>query len=515
MGNSPYSKDNVRSGAWHYLLGRGAAGLAGFATVVLLVRYMDMQGYAAFTALSGLISFVGILASLGMERTLSRYIPEARLERSAKDLASLIWKTALVRFAVTLLIALLLGTFWSSFLSIFKDIQIPFFPKALLCFIVAETLFQHFSSVFQALVLQKTLTKILIVQWAGRLAAIFIALVGDHYISLDESLWIMAVPEFFGVIVFIVVLLMHLNSLENNNQNTIKSSAHTQASWPDWQVIIQTARNNYGYLLLAAPPQPYFIKMVAAFFLSAEYVAAYGFFVSIAERIRQYIPLHFFYNLIEPVIVANYIQNRNFESLSYRCQLLYKSNLILMVPAIAWIAVCGDSTVSLITDGKFQGLSWILVLVMVQLTIGSHVVLLQLILNSIEKSQFLVYASTCALSVMMTLMLATVPFYPKWLLVGSTVFSMVMNLYIIHKIKQLNYNYQPSWRMLRGVLLSGLLAFMVTYLGLLKFSTHLSNIGISMISFISIMAVYSVALWKLNSITRAEIDLVKSALVKA
>ena len=44
--NSPYSKENVRQGIWHYLLGRGFAGIGGFATVILLVRYMDVQSYA-------------------------------------------------------------------------------------------------------------------------------------------------------------------------------------------------------------------------------------------------------------------------------------------------------------------------------------------------------------------------------------------------------------------------------------------------------------------------------------
>src|ERR1700752_5280110 len=46
----PYRQENVRKGALHYLLGRGAAGVAGFAIVLLLVRFMDIANYAAYTA---------------------------------------------------------------------------------------------------------------------------------------------------------------------------------------------------------------------------------------------------------------------------------------------------------------------------------------------------------------------------------------------------------------------------------------------------------------------------------
>jgi hypothetical protein len=66
MHSNPYTKENARQGALHYLMGRGAAGVAGFLTVILLVRFMDVQNYAAYTALSGLVALCGVLSGLGM-----------------------------------------------------------------------------------------------------------------------------------------------------------------------------------------------------------------------------------------------------------------------------------------------------------------------------------------------------------------------------------------------------------------------------------------------------------------
>src|SRR5689334_2695258 len=146
MPESPYSKENVRKGILHYLLGRGMAGAAGFATVILLVRYMDVQDYAGYTALTGLIVLSGIIAGLGLDRAISRYIPEGRMHHAATDLGRFIWSMSLVRLAVALGTCLLIAVFWDRIVLVFDDVNLPRLPPSLVCFIVAETLFQHFSS---------------------------------------------------------------------------------------------------------------------------------------------------------------------------------------------------------------------------------------------------------------------------------------------------------------------------------------------------------------------------------
>jgi pyruvyl transferase EpsO len=77
MRSNPYQEEHLRRGALHYLLGRGAAGLAGLVTVVLLVRCMDLRNYAVYTALSGVVSVCGVLAGMGMERILALHAGRA------------------------------------------------------------------------------------------------------------------------------------------------------------------------------------------------------------------------------------------------------------------------------------------------------------------------------------------------------------------------------------------------------------------------------------------------------
>lgn len=434
--------------------------MAGFVTVILMARYMDIKSYAGFTALTGLISFAGILSSLGLERVIARYLPEARLTGSTQTLSRLIWTLTAVRLAASVVICLGLYLAWPLLMQWFKDVDIPYFPAALVCFVIAESLFQHFSAVFQSLVLQKALTQILVIQWAGRLVMLWLALQTDHHLSLEEALWMMALPEMLGIIAFVWVQQQHLKQLAAATlPDSAASISASQVS--DWSGMATMAMHNYGFTLLAAPPQGYFVKMLAAIFLPTQLVAAYGFFVSIAEKARQYIPLHFFYNLIEPVMVGNYLQHQDFNKLTKFCQWLYKSNLMILVPAIVWIAVAGTHLVDILTAGKYHTYVWVLLLVMVQLTIGSHVVLLQLILNAIEKSVLLMRAGALGLVVLLLFWLISVPIEPKLLITGPILFSLICNIYIIRSLNNMGYRYGLTWQVFTGVLAAGFVALSI------------------------------------------------------
>lgn len=513
MLNSPYSKDSVRQGILHYLLGRGLAGFAGFATVILLVRYMDVQSYAGFTALSGLIAMSGVCAGLGLERAISRYVPEARLERSAAELGSFIWRISLVRLCAALVVCLLFFVFWKYILRIFSDVHLIQFPISLVYFVVAETLFQHFSSILQALVKQKALTRILVVQWGGRLLMITWVMFYQANISLEDSLWIMAVPEMIGVLVFVLLLLHDLNTLKK--EEGIVYQVKTSAPWPNWSEVYRVAGHNYGFTLLAAPPQGYFMKMLAAAFLPTQMVAAYGFFISIAERARQYIPLHLLYNLIEPVMIGTYLINRDFSTLNNRCQLLYKSNLVMLIPLLAWVAAAGTFIITTLTGGKFQEYLWLLMVVMLQLTIGSHVVLLQLILNSVGSSVLLVRAGVIALLGMAIFLFVTMFISVQLLVIAPLIFSLICNAHIIHALKGQGYPYKIHWSLFLGAVASGLVAYLVTSALIIPQSlNYYYSLSVAILTGLMILMIYMAGLYFFKAIGADEIGLVKSLLSK-
>lgn len=490
----------------HYLLGRGIAGLAGFATIILLVRNMDVASYAGYTAVSGLIMMSGVIAGLGLERAIARYVPEGRLERNPRELGAFIWKTALLRLAASVLLALVILGVWPHISVLLDYAALTNFPLQLALFLVAENLFGHFSSIFQAMMMQRMLTRLLVIQWAGRLLLILAVLIDHSTISLEAALWITAIPELLGVLAFIAVLHRHLAHLSVGHSETAEAKG---ASWPEWKPMLGMAMHNYGFSLLAAPPQGYFMRMLVAVTLPAETVAAYGFFQSIAEKARQYIPLHFFHSMIEPVLIARYLQDRDFGKLSRLCQLLYKSNVLLFVPAIAWVAAAGPDIASALTGGKFADQSWVLLVIMAQLLVGSHVVVLQLILNALGRSQLLLSASTLGLVGMLAFWLAISQVSMLGLLFGPLVFSIIVNARIVFNLGASGHAYHPSWSMLSGTTVAGVLAAVAVYL-LLETIEKLGEVHlIAASSGLITLSIYALGIYGLSVVSRHELASIK------
>ena len=507
--NNPYRQENVRKGAMHYLLGRGAAGAAGFAIVLLLVRFMDIANYAAYTALSGMVAVCGIVAGLGMERVVSRYIPEGRLHRNVAELRRFIWIVSSLRLFACIAVSAALWALWpwtSRFLAVS---QYGAFAPCVAFFITAETMFQHYSAVLQALVMQKILTRLLVIQWGGRLVLLAGVLIMSPVLTWQEVFWLFTVPELLGVLAFVFVVQHHLRTVEKEMPHRMDATGN----WPEWRKVGAVGLHNFGFTILAAPPQGYFMKMLTAAFLPAEIVAAYGFFISIAEKVRQYIPMYFFYGLLEPVMIASYLKDRDFPALSERCKLLYKTNLLLMALAIACAAAGGEACLDVMTGGKFVGLSWILPLVLVQLTVGSHVVLLQLLLNSIEESQNLIRATAVALPVMLVAMALAATVSPIGLLYTPVLFSLCMNSYIVYRLRRGSFVYRPDWKMMLGITVAAVAAFVP---GRLLDAAWTSGLPMAKLIVICtlVTAVYLLFLVLLKVIKKSELIMVKSLLVK-
>lgn len=455
---SPYSRANVRQGIPHYLLGRGMSGIAGFVSVILLVRYMDVIGYAAYTTLASLSMMVGILSSLGLERAATRYVPEGRLKHSALLLARFIWATSVARLVVTAMLTLAIGIFWQ-FLddSVFSKVSIGAFTLAIACYLMASSLFQYLSSVMQALVQQKALTRVLTVQWGGRLVLILVLVGAQSRITLDQALWIMAAPEVAGVVILAWVLHRHLSTLLHHQQDTPCNRPDTP--WPAWPEVRQMALHNYSYNLLTMPPQGYFMLMLAAVLLPVPFVAAYGFFLNLVERARPYLPLQLMYGMAEPVLIAGYVKDNDFNKLCLRAQFLFKANLILLVPLLAGLAVVSPDFTSLLTAGKFTEYAWLLILIIAQLMIGSHALTSQLILNAVGQSRILLKSGIFSLGTMgVAVALAAISGHWMYVVVSPLIYAAANNGYIVLALRRHRYAYQLPWLDILKITASGFAA---------------------------------------------------------
>ncbi len=471
--SSPYRLANVRAAIGHYLLGRGASAVIGIITIILLVRVMDVAAYAGYIALTGLAGIAAMLSSLGLERAITRFVPEGRLYHSEDKLRSFVWKIVLTRLVATLLVTLLLAAAWQWLVALFDFVDFDRMPLALAIFLAANSLFAILSTILQALVRQKLLTQIMVLIWGGRLVAIVYLAQLQGGLGLEQVLWLMAIPELVGAAALLVAVV---RALWHGGVPAGTGEPPQTTSWPQWQETRSLAGHAYAFNMLASVPQGYFMRTLVAATLPVDIVAAYGFFSSLIDKLRMYLPLQLMYNLFEPVLVARYLGDKDEHALSRHIGLMYKANLLIIVMALVFLAISGQAAVGLATAGKFVEQTWILLLLMVQIALGSHVLAIQLVVNVLKQNRILSQAGAIALIIMFCFM-GAVLITGQHLLVlfGVLVYELAMNLTALVSIAKRRIVYSPPLLVVAKLVLLSVASTIIAHIVAVKFeaSTHL------------------------------------------
>jgi O-antigen/teichoic acid export membrane protein len=436
--DTPYTRANVRSVLVHYLCGRLLSGAAGILFVVLLVRHMATPDYARFATMSGAAATLGMLSSLGLEKAVTRFVPEGRLCQSGAALSRFIWLLVGLRLAALFTVTVALIVAWPYLFAGTPTVTTGFLlPLAAL--IISINLFQFLALILQALVQQKTLTRVLVIQWGGRLLLLVTLLFAGLRLDLKQALYIVAVPDAIGSVVLGAAIWHYLRLLRGTDTG---AEALPRAPWPAWPEIWKTSRHNYGYAWLITPPQGNAMIVIASFAVAAPLIAAYGFFISIVERIRTYLPLMFLLNLAEPILIAGYIRDRDFQELCRRSHMLYKLNLILLMLLLGWCAAVAPAITNLLTGGKYGAYAFLLPLLFVQVALGSHNMILQIIANSVGRSDILSKSGAVALGAMMLALLLCLKAGAPLLLFATPLIFEIANIAVtVVLLRRYGFNY--------------------------------------------------------------------------
>jgi O-antigen/teichoic acid export membrane protein len=504
--SSHYSLANTRKAICHFVLGRGASALAGVAGVVLLARHMHRVDYAGYIAVTSLLMLMAMVSSLGLERATARFVPEGLEHRHAKELFSFVGKLACLRFAIALLAVCILVLAWPLIISLFSEhTTLPAMPWSVPVFLVATTVFAFFSGILQSLLEQKLLTRFILTQSGGRLLIIVGLLSNDAFITLDQSLWVMAVPE---LVVAVAIAVVTLSILRKRSTPAM----HLHGQWPDWREVWHISIHTYSFNMLAMLPQGYFMRLLVAAILPAYVTAAYGFFSTLVDRIRIYLPIQFMYSLIEPVLIANYLHNKDTRALTLKLHAIYKANVIVLLPAIIVIAIMGEPIISFLMKSRYGEYSWMLVLLLVQVTIAGHVLALQLFFNTLKATHLLNIAGFGALAIMAVgLGLTYLDPTHYWLLICPILYEVAMNaiaLYLARK-KGIAYAF-PTGNYLRLGLFC-LIPLLAAKLLLFQFGAGLQS---QMLASVAMVGLFFALSFKLGAITQNEIAMVKRLATK-
>jgi O-antigen/teichoic acid export membrane protein len=486
----PYQSKHVRRGMRQFISGRLIQAVASLAVMLIMVRVMSVGEYALYITATALATFLGTVSIMGLDRVLTRYVPEGRLKATPARLIRFINTMNGLRLAAVGVIVLVVALGWPHLAS-WINLPARGLILPVLLFAVVHAFVQFQGIVMQSLMLQAALRNATTAIWLLRIVLLLGVLWAIPPLDALLALWLTVVSEAAGWLWMAGATLRHYADLRRSTE----SDAARDASWPGTpREILRFGWHNYLMGQASFPAQPRVQQLVAAAFFPPPVVAAFGFFRNLSVQLRGYLPFQLMKNLAEPVMIGRYVQTQDFSQLNAMTTAMLKMNILLIAPLAAWLAVAGGPAIALLTGGKFADLAWLLGVLVVSLVISSQVTLLVIAANAIGLSNRLPAATITASICTVLLLWTQIPVFGiAALALSDMVFGLVTILLVVRSMKRAGYPYRFG---AGSLLRMAALAFLVAGLGwgVTKFWPDHSSVLAAVVGGFVMVSLY----WALN-----------------
>lgn len=435
----PYQSRHVRRGMRQFLSGRLIQAAASVAVMLIMVRVMSVGEYALYITATALATFLGGVSILGLDRVMTRYVPEGRLKATPAQLIRFITKMNGLRLIAVGGLALAVALGWPY---LAPQVNLPTqgltLPVLLFAVVHAFVLFQGI--VMQSLMLQAGLRNATTATWLLRIALLLGVVLAMPPLDAELAVWITLVSETAGWLWMLVSTGKHYAALRRVPQD----NELRDAAWPgNAREILRFGWHNYLMGQASFPAQARVQQLVVAAFFPPPVVAAFGFFRNLSEQLRNYLPFQLMKSLAEPVMIGRYVQTQDFSQLNAMTTAMLKVNILLIAPLTAWLVVAGGPAIALLTDGKFADQVWVLSVLVLSQVVSSQVTLLVIASNAIGISHRLPVATITASICTVALLWTQIPVLGiAALALSDMVFGAVTVFMVVRGMRKAGFHYR-------------------------------------------------------------------------
>lgn len=437
--STAYSTANLKKSSVYFLVGKLASGILTFVILIVLARLLDNQAYGAYATLLALLELGLALGDLGISWASNRYIPEYRLHASARQLGALIASIITFRLLALTGVAAIVFLF-KGLLARYLHLD-NFLPAIQLYIIIlaVEGLGRAIrDEIFSALLQQKIAQSLLILR---NLILLFLVFNGaDGSLDLNDFAWMELYASIIATTFSLLGIIFYLLQLKQERQ----------VDWqpPTFKQFVRTARAMYAsFLLTMARGQQVFMLIVNAL-LGLEAAAVFGFASNLNNLLRRYLPAELLMGLIQPKLVADYSLHKDMNRLSRHALFAWKLSLIVLVPALSFFIVCGESFSELMSGGNIKGAGSIMAGLALSLVLFSQRRILETIANILEHPEACVMASMTSLVSLPLVLLLIDQGLGLWaVVIALFVAELIFNLTLVYRLKQVGCPYGLSFVM--------------------------------------------------------------------
>lgn len=351
---SLYSSANLRAGLRDFLFGRLAAALLSFIANILIVRVMSEEAYAGYATLTGLQLTLLLLISFGIERVMVRYGGEGAMRWPRRRLGGLIAGGLCLRALAVLLLAAASIPFSTSLADWLNLAGWRTVAPAFWSYTLFFGIFEILQAIAQSFMLQGAIRFSLVLQWGLRVVGVA-AYVGLALpFGLAEVLWLFAATSAIPCLLLMPAIIRVV---------AVRPSQTDEVPSGGLRATLMLGWHNHLEKLASLPTSAAFMRLLAAHFLPAVATASYGFYQSLWAVFHRHMPTTLSMNMLEAAVAGRYAERRDLGEIGAVMSGVFKINLMVIVPLMAWLAVSGVDIVGLLTGGKYTDHAWVLVII--------------------------------------------------------------------------------------------------------------------------------------------------------
>lgn len=353
---SSYSGKAFRRSTLQYTGGRIANAAIAFFVFLWVARHLPQEQYANYVAAFACMELALVIFGFGMEWVTGVFIPEVRIKASGAVLQRFVWRCAFLQMGMLLIGALVLAL---AAQALARGLDLP----------LAAPVFQLYAIVIfvegTGRVFRDQLLSSLLLQGAAQFSQFarnVVMLVFALSLSTHEhwqSARALAMAEIAASSISLALAAVMLGHFLKG-QWTV---AAQMPGWhpPSWKLMLRAGRNAWLSNIANLTWSGQAVVLLVTRFAGAEFTAAIGFARNLSEQVRRYLPMEFLLGIVRTLLVARYVNDRNAHLLGLRCAVLFRINLLFLLPLLVVAIVSGVEVCTMLSKGRYGSSHWLLV----------------------------------------------------------------------------------------------------------------------------------------------------------
>jgi O-antigen/teichoic acid export membrane protein len=381
------SYSQIRKSGVYLAAGKFITPLVTFLITIFIVRKLTVEEFGIYNVLIAAMAYIDLFSSLGLPSIFQRYIPEFHAKKHIARIKKLVFHGSLYRTALAAFFILLIILFsdlsgrlfhiegWLGYFQLFA-LGILFFLETELIGVVLTSLFLHKYFVISNIAY--------IMLRAGLLY---------YLLNRGWALKGLLVGEVAMYALFLVLLIYYY--IRHFSRKPQEDSDNGQEELPVKRLAKYGAYsyfNEMGVMILNVSTDFFIISA----FLGPVAVGIYAFANRVTQLLARILPHSLLQELIQPSFFTKYVDSDSKASLEKMGNLLIKLIAFFTIPMTFAIVVLGKKVIVYLFDPKYLSSLNVLWIVALFLAIRHFQAPLGLVLQSLEKVNYLFYSKIFA-----------------------------------------------------------------------------------------------------------------------